>query len=67
MQVRTQQNDTVDLLCWRYLQRTQGAVEATYLLNPGLAARGPILPAGLKVELPEPTTTSTRRTVQLWD
>lgn len=67
MLVRAQQNDTVDLLCWRYLQRTQGTVEATYLLNPGLAARGPILPAGLEVKLPEPTTTSTRRTVALWD
>lgn len=67
MKVRTQQNDTVDLLCWRYLQRTQGTVEATYLLNPGLADHGPILPAGLVVTLPEPTTTSTRRTVALWD
>ncbi|NVM87465.1 MULTISPECIES: tail protein X [unclassified Variovorax] len=67
MQVRTQQNDTVDLLCWRYLQRTQGVVEATLLLNPGLADRGPILPAGLLVELAEPASTTTRRTVQLWD
>jgi phage tail protein X len=67
MQVRTEQNDTVDLLCWRYLQRTQGVVEATLRLNPSLADRGPILPAGLLVELAEPTTSSTRRTVALWD
>jgi len=67
MLVRTQQGDTVDLLCWRYLQRTQGVVEATLLLNPGLADRGPILPAGMQVELAQPASTNTRRTVQLWD
>lgn len=67
MRVRTQQHDTVDLLCWRYLQRTQGVVEATFLLNPGLADHGPILPAGLLVDLAPPASATTRRTVQLWD
>ncbi|CAN7261296.1 tail protein X [Variovorax sp. LjRoot84] len=67
MQVRTLQGDTVDLLCWRNLQRTQGVVEATLLLNPGLADRGPILPGGLLVELAHPTSVATRPTVKLWD
>lgn len=67
MQVRTVQGDTVDLLCWRNLQRTQGVVEATLLLNPGLADRGQILPAGLVVELAQPASVATRPTVKLWD
>lgn len=64
MQVRTLQHDTVDALCWRHLGRSD-AVSETLRLNPGLAAKGPLLPAGLAVELPTPTPT-TRPLVQLW-
>ena len=68
MQVRTNQGETVDSLCWRALARSQGVVEATLELNPGLAALGPILPAGLLVTLPDTTTSNaTRPTVKLWD
>ena len=68
MQVRTNEGETVDSLCWRALARSQGAVEATLELNPGLAERGPILPAGLLVTLPDTTTsTATQRTIKLWD
>lgn len=41
MRVHAMQGDTVDLLCWRHLGSTAGLVERTYLLNPGLAERGP--------------------------
>ncbi|QNK67748.1 GPO family capsid scaffolding protein [Variovorax sp. PAMC26660] len=41
--------------------------DGTLLLNPGLADHGPILPAGLQVELAPPASAATRRTVQLWD
>ncbi|SAI47410.1 Phage Tail Protein X [Bordetella ansorpii] len=68
MQVRAQQGDTLDALCWRHLRRTRGVVEQTYELNPGLADAGPILPHGQLVELPEPTTEPTTvPTVNLWD
>lgn len=67
MQVRTHQHDTVDQLCWRHLGRTQGVVEATLELNPGLAAQGALLPAGTLVDLPSTPITSTRPMVQLWD
>ena len=66
MQARAMQGDTLDLLCWRTLARTD-IVEATLALNPGLADHGPVLPTGLLVELAEPTTTHTRATVNLWD
>lgn len=70
MQVRTQQNDTLDLICWRYLGTTAGVVEATLALNPGLASYGPILPQGIIIELPDPETVTgmnITETVQLWD
>ena len=69
MQVRTNQNDTVDQLCWRHLGKTERVVEATLELNPGLAAAGPILPAGMAITLPDHATmpAATRPTVNLWD
>lgn len=66
--VRAQQGDTVDQLCLRHLGTTAGVTEATYALNPGLAARGPSLPLGLQVVLPDkPTATTASKTVSLWD
>ena len=69
MQVRSQQNDTVDQLCWRHLGQTERVVEATLELNPGLAAAGPVLPGGMAITLPNPATTpaAPRPTVNLWD
>lgn len=53
----------------RHLGSTAGLVERTYLLNPGLAELGAVLPHGTPVELPEVTTTTAAMTplVQLWD
>ena len=66
MQARAMHGDTLDLLCWRALARTD-IVEATLALNPGLADHGPVLPVGLLVELASPTATTPRPTVSLWD
>lgn len=66
--VSTQAGDMVDLLCWRHLGRTDGVTEATLALNPGLAARGPVLPAGITITLPDPPSAlRVRETVKLWD
>lgn len=64
--VRTQEGDTVDALCWRHLGRTEGIVEATLELNPGLASHGPQLPAGMLVTLATPEAPQ-RQLLQLWD
>ena len=65
--VRAQQGDTVDQLCQRHLGTTAGVTEATYALNPGLAALGPTLPLGLQVTLPDPPTApAATKTVSLW-
>lgn len=68
MQIRANQGDTVDTLCWRHLGSTD-PVESVLLLNPGLAAIGPILPEGTAVTLPEATQAAaqTTPTLQLWD
>ncbi|WGT26148.1 tail protein X [Pseudomonas marginalis] len=66
--VRTNQNDTVDALCWQFYGRTAGVTEAVLEANPGLADHGPILPQGLVVNMPEAQTSAPQRQmVQLWD
>ena len=58
--VHARQGDTLDLLLHRHTGRTAGTTEATLAANPGLAGRGPILPMGTLIELPDvapqPTT-----------
>lgn len=62
---------TVDLLVWRrYRRPIPGMVEKVLAMNPGLAARGPILPLGEVVRLPiveAKAETPARALVQLWD
>lgn len=66
--VRTNQNETVDALCWRFYGRTAGVTEAVLEANPGLADYGPILPQGLIVNMPEAQTSAPQRQmVQLWN
>ncbi|KAA0948050.1 phage tail protein [Pseudomonas sp. ANT_H14] len=66
--VRTNQNDTVDALCWRHYGRTAGVTEAVLEANPGLADHGPILPQGLAVNMPEAQASAPQRQmVNLWD
>ena len=49
--VVTEDGDTVDLLAWKAYgdERLVGAI---WDANPGLAARGAVLPAGVVVRLP---------------
>lgn len=67
--VTTRQGDTVDLLLWRHRGSTAVLTEQTLELNPGLADRGPMLPAGVKVLLPAAASAAApaRETVKLWD
>jgi phage tail protein X len=67
--VTAQQDDTLDLLCWRELGATSGLLEQAYALNRGLADAGPLLAEGTVVILPDPpaATAALRETVNLWD
>ncbi|SBW13018.1 Tail protein X [uncultured Alphaproteobacteria bacterium] len=66
---QTREGDTIDRICWAYYGRTSGAVEAVLEANraTGLAARGPILPAGLVIDLPDLEAASAETTISLWD
>ncbi len=65
---RTRDGDVIDAVCRRYYGRESGAVEAVLEANPGLAAVGSVLPAGMLIELPDlPRPLETIDTVKLWD
>lgn len=65
----TRDKESVSALCWRVLGTSGGGViEQTLDLNPGLAARGALLPAGLTITLPDISTDqpTTLSVVQFW-
>ncbi|MEQ1511677.1 MAG: tail protein X [Lysobacteraceae bacterium] len=69
MQLRAHQGDSLDLLLWRATGRTAAIVEAVLAANPGLAARGEILPEGLLVDVPDAAVAlrpQHTETIQLW-
>ena len=61
---RTVDGDVLDAICWRHYGHER-ATAAVLEANPGLAARGPVLPAGVVIELPDlqPPTTAV---IRLW-
>lgn len=64
----TKDGDTADYIAWKYYgNQDTGTVEALVDANKGLADRGPVLPAGLVIHLPEITTPATTQGVKLWD
>ncbi|UWQ00863.1 tail protein X [Aliiroseovarius crassostreae] len=62
---RTIDGDMVDTICKSQYGREDMAV-AVYEANPGLAARGPILPKGIEIRLPDAPTAPVRTPVRLW-
>lgn len=70
MQVRSQQGDTLELLCWRVYGEqmlASNVVEQALLLNQGLADLGAVLPAGQLITLPVLSTKTVKEVVQLWN
>lgn len=64
---RTKQGDTVDRIVWQYYGRQDnGIVERVLDANPGIADRGPLLPEGLRIKLPEIQTDQSTDSVRLW-
>ncbi len=62
----TREADVLDEICRRHYGSSEGL--ATVLeANPGLADRGPLLPAGLTVVLPAGPATRTTPLTRLWD
>lgn len=67
IQYRTKDGDVLDAVCFKHYAGRLGATEAVYEANPGLADIGPILPAGLIINLPELPEVATAQTIKLWD
>lgn len=65
MRYRTKDGDVLDLLCRHIYREQPHSVEAVLAANPGLAAHGPILPAGVEIDFPAaPIAAPT--TIRLW-
>lgn len=63
----TKRGDMVDAICYAQYGATSAYTEAVLAANPGLAAQGPILPAGIVITLPEFEEEPSETTVKLWD
>lgn len=68
MRYRTRDGDVLDAICQQFYGSAQGHTERVLEANPGLADLGPVLPAGVMIELPPPYEPElVRPTVRLWD
>ncbi|MGJ7040487.1 tail protein X [Shinella sp. BE166] len=64
----TKQGETVDLACRAHYGRTAEVTETVLSANPGLAARGPVLPIGTTIVMPDiAKKTTASKLVSLWD
>jgi len=63
---RTVEGDTVDAIAWKHYGRESAAL-AILEANPRLADHGPVLPAGVEIDLPEFVMTARTTTIRLWD
>lgn len=66
-QYRTKAGDMLDSICYKQYEARPGATEAVLEANAGLAEYGPVLPAGLVIELPDLPELEPAQTVKLWD
>lgn len=67
MKYRTKDGDVLDLICHKHYGDAAYSVEEVYAANPGLAQHGPVLPAGLIVDLPPAKEARPEAaTVRLW-
>ncbi len=64
----SKEGESLDEIVWRhYSAETRGALETVLEANPGLAAKGPILPMATKVLLPSIDAPKEIESTRLWD
>ena len=57
----------IDDICYIYYGHLTGTVEKVMQANYRLSQYGPILPAGIKIVLPEIKTKSSKDIVRMWE
>ena len=68
MHYRTRDGDMLDAICHAHYGTSRGYTERVLEANPGLADHGPILPAGIVIELPDVAPPEpVKTTIRLWD
>ena len=68
MKYRTKDGDVLDAICDAHYGDTPYALADVLDANPGLAARGPVLPSGIVIELPIiAAPVAAPATIRLWD
>lgn len=66
--VTTKAGDMIDLIAYQNYGYRPGSIEAILEANPGLCEHPPILPAGLRLTIPElPAETGRVSPIRLWD
>lgn len=64
----TRDGDSLDLICFNHYGYEIGTTEVVLEQNRGLATYGPVLPAGITVELPDLASPAVvTEQVNLWD
>jgi phage tail protein X len=64
---RSKAGDTADIIAWVIYGRQDGRLVETLLdANPGLADLGPVLPAGIRVAVPDAPEPARVEGVRLW-
>ena len=64
----TKDGDTVDSITWKQYRTRAGLImEKVLSANPRLADYGPVLPAGVKVNLPDISQPAVQKSIKLWD
>ena len=62
----TKDGDVLDDICYRFYGHLDGTVEKVLEANDFLGFQPPVLPAGLKFQLPEINDKKSTQTVRLW-
>lgn len=63
----TSDGDTVDLIAFNRFGTSTGTTEAIYAANLYLADLGPVLPAGVQIQIPVPLAQPVATSQRLWD
>lgn len=64
----TRANDMLDAICFKYYDESRDYTEAVREANPALSAFGPLLPAGVSIDLPDLNALKIQPdTIRLWD